>query len=947
MPRGTPHDPGEPSVNNGTPSTRTAGLALTLVLALAACAPEPDPQAQITERLWQIQDHQAQGKHHAAVIELKNLLADAPRNPRARWLLGQSYLELGDGAAAEKELRTAQELGVNRETLLRPLAEALLAQGKARALVDEIRAPSEMGAGARARIHALRGAALLETGDRAAAAMEFTRALELDAGTSLALLGRAHLALGDGRLASARSFIGQALEHAESSRDQARAWSLMAEIESRADNPAEVEQATTQAMALSEQDEALRLRRALARIDKGDLAGAHEDLQVLARAAPKDPRVLHARGLLALRQERFAEARDLLERLYGMQPENQQAAFLLGVAHFALGDMQRAELMLAPSAQALVPDPNLLRLLAQARLRLGRTDAAAKAVGPLLAVQPDVPEVMSLAASIYLAQGRDAEARALLEQVLALRPEAAAERLQLGLALLRTGEKQRGLEEMGRATGNFTDTRHGEVVLLLGYLQAGAFDEAAGVAQRMHAETPDSPDPWNATGLIQEMQGELDSAADAFARALALRPGDPGIGSNLARVELRRGREASARTVYRGVLEHHPEHLDTLMTLARLEARGGDATAAGTLVRRAHQAHPAALAPRLWLAQQRLEAGEPTRALTLLREAETLYPANPILLRALGIAQLAAGDTANAAGTLARAASLNPGQPGIHLLAGQACAQADDAACLAQALENALARDGEAPGAGALARHLLTLLPAERAGETLERLHGIAPTHPAIADLRGQRALQQGRARDAVAIYRSMRTQDPERWLWTGRLAEALRATGSLGESSDLLASWLKTHPQEYQARHMLAENLMAAGRDERALALFEAVLKQEPDLITALNNIAWLLRNRNPQRALPYAERAVALAPGFATRDTLGVILLNLGDETRGMELLRQAFNEQPDAPEVGYHLAMAMAAGERRDEARELLREVLGSGAAFSERREAEALLRRLEAN
>ena len=81
-------------------------------------------------------DHQTRGDLRAALIELKNTLRKSPDNAEARLRLGQIYLELGNAAAAEKELDQARGLeaaaeqvvlGLLRVKLLRRDFEAVLA----------------------------------------------------------------------------------------------------------------------------------------------------------------------------------------------------------------------------------------------------------------------------------------------------------------------------------------------------------------------------------------------------------------------------------------------------------------------------------------------------------------------------------------------------------------------------------------------------------------------------------------------------------------------------------------------------------------------------------------------------------------------------------------------------------------------------------------------------
>ena len=81
-------------------------LACVLSLGLAACGGESS-ESLVNQAKASI----AKGDAKAAVIQLKNAVAVDEKNAEARFQLGQLYLEAGDLAAAEKELRRAREAG--------------------------------------------------------------------------------------------------------------------------------------------------------------------------------------------------------------------------------------------------------------------------------------------------------------------------------------------------------------------------------------------------------------------------------------------------------------------------------------------------------------------------------------------------------------------------------------------------------------------------------------------------------------------------------------------------------------------------------------------------------------------------------------------------------------------------------------------------------------------
>ncbi|MBM3518384.1 MAG: tetratricopeptide repeat protein [Alphaproteobacteria bacterium] len=168
-------------------------LAASMLLTVVAAGDELGSSAE--EHVAQAQKYVAAGDLRAGQVALKNAVARDPASVAARRLLGDLYLELGDGASAEKEIRRARELGLPAGESVRPLALALLMQGKAEAVLNEITAGGAATPEERAMILALRGEAhgaldsmtgrnnlawvLLHRGDLAGARVHIDRARAL------------------------------------------------------------------------------------------------------------------------------------------------------------------------------------------------------------------------------------------------------------------------------------------------------------------------------------------------------------------------------------------------------------------------------------------------------------------------------------------------------------------------------------------------------------------------------------------------------------------------------------------------------------------------------------------------------------------------------------------------------------------------------------------------
>src|SRR5436305_10909 len=100
-------------------------LAPALLLAVAGCANAPGRNSA-DESYRRGAAALRQGQPRTARIELLNAIAAAPNNGRIRLVQAEAYLRLGDGVAAEAELRRARALGIPAAELHHLLAHAYL-----------------------------------------------------------------------------------------------------------------------------------------------------------------------------------------------------------------------------------------------------------------------------------------------------------------------------------------------------------------------------------------------------------------------------------------------------------------------------------------------------------------------------------------------------------------------------------------------------------------------------------------------------------------------------------------------------------------------------------------------------------------------------------------------------------------------------------------------------
>lgn len=915
-----------------------AWLLFVIMLPLPALAADPPGWHHVENA----REYHAAGKRRSAVIALKNALIENPRMAEARLMLGNIYLELRQGADAEKELRRAAELGISARETLAPLGEAMLLQDDARRLLEEVRPDPTLPVTELASAHALRGEAYIRLDKPEEARGAFETALRTHTATQRALLGLVRLAILEGKSDEAQSHLDRALAL---NPDSDRAWQLQGDLHQSLGRKQAAIDAYGKAIRLATTPFAAYLARALLRTEVGNYALAAEDLAAFRTALPEHPQGYYAQGFWHFRQAEYAPAIEAFEEALGRRPGDLRARYYLGTAYLAMGNLELAEMHLSRFHSAVPGSNAAAQNLGRVYLALRDFARAETILEPLLARHPGDARVLELMGKVRLLQGDVAAGNGYLRRAAEAQPDSAAGLTDLGIGLMAKGDFAAATVQLEKAVEANASDRRAEVLLILGYLKAQEFASALGAAQALQVKWKDSPDPFTFMGMAYAGLGDMNRARAAFEQALTIQPGNPSAASNLAVLALNDGNSDAARGYYEHVQAHFPGHENTLLKLAAMDAAGGDWEAYRERLSEAVAHNPRSLKPRVLLANLNLRAGRPLRAVAELREIQDEYGDHPAFLAAMGEAQLAAGEPNQALRQLQGLVERQPDSAPSRYLLARTLAVLKYKNDLEEQLFRALDMAPNHPQAPPLMTHLLALAKdAPEADRLLQKLKRKLPGHPQVVDLEGRLAMQRQQMEKAIALYREARQSFPEQNHWVVRLAQALWQSGDRDGSVAVTEDWLKGHADDAAVRFILANNYLALARNAEARSAFAQVVELAPNNTLALNNLAWLMRDDDPQAALEYAERAYALGPNPVVLDTLGALLLITGDNGRALDVLREASSKRPDDLSVRYRLAMALVRTGERGEAGSILKNLLEEGKSFAERPQAESLLREL---
>lgn len=541
-----------------------------------------------------------------------------------------------------------------------------------------------------------------------------------------------------------------------------------------------------------------------AALDHNDLAGASAKFQSVLAVDPNDADALGGIGIVALKQERFAEARDDLERASRAGHaerwrESLDSARYWTLTSEAIGARSNGEFAKAKAlferAIALNPSDVTAQVMLGEMLLANRDPSGAEqAYRMALRRQADNPDAIRGLVGALAAQGRGDEALAFATQL---------------------NSEQRA--------------------------KAGGIDKLRGEAQAAQARAA-------------EARGDLGAARSLFEDALLNDPNDAWLRLDLARIYVREGAVGTARSMMDGLLALHPDMTDALYASALLCAETSDwSTGLAQLERIPAAQRTAAMATlqhRLWvhhqidLAEQLTNNGQAAQALALLNDATPVAGNDPSLIGALAAAHLDAGDT-GAALTMARTA------------AGAAPNDADVALQYAGILLSAH-QDAEL---GAAMRHIAGMQLTSRQHETFADLNrSIVIREADTARLRGDLA----GAYDMISPWLAALPDDPD---LQAMLARLYSSAGDDRHALASYQIALKRRPDDQGLRLAAISAATGAKNFDYAGKLASDALRAQPDDPATLAAVGRMYRAEGDlYHAAKYLQRSLAASNAHAS---------------------------------------------------------------------------------
>jgi putative PEP-CTERM system TPR-repeat lipoprotein len=604
------------------------------------------------------------GENYKDASEILDELArKAPRDPNVNYFRALVAFQTNDFAGAENALDQVLARVPNHLPAMLLMGAVAYKQGRYPVAESNLsryvaRAPGDVGG------RQMLAATRLATGDASGAIEALAPAKgEIQSAEGFALLGNAYLQTGN--FSAATEYLGKA---AQLQPDQAELHTQLGlSLLGSGDNAKGIAELET-AVALTPDVLQTEVTLIQARLRTGDLAGASEAAEVLARKEPNSPIAHNLVGITSLAKGDEGAAVKAFNRALALDAGFAPAAINLARLASKNGDLEQARTRYLSVLKTTPENLTALLGLAQISSDLGANGEAWKYLEQARASHEDALAPRLAMAALALRENRAADADLAVREALALAPEDPTVLLTAAQVTLAEGDASGALPSVGRlealSRSEDLDTR-----TLLGLAEVqrlmGRFDPAQTTLERVLGREPQSPearsdmvrvavaanepararenldqlakiDPKRASALeadVQLLEGRTEDAIAGY-RA-ALEKGDNTAAVRLAGALYEQGGAAPSIEFMESWLKVHPDDLAIRKRAAALEGAHGNREGAIRNYQYLLEAEPDNWAVLNNLAVLYGEQKDP-RAIALARQAYDLSRKNPEAADTLG-----------------------------------------------------------------------------------------------------------------------------------------------------------------------------------------------------------------------------------------------------------------------------------------------------------------------
>ncbi len=669
---------------------------------------------------------------------------------------------------------------------------------------------------------------------------------------------------------------------------------------------------------------------------------------------PGDPAAMVLKGLAKARMGNKEDAVKDVEAAVKVEPQNVDAVTLLAALYADLGDVDKAIKLAKQGMEKNPKNMGIHLLLARMYEKVGDTKGTVDLLKKMIALQPDNQANRNRLAAYYYSKGDKAGAEKVLRDAIVAQPESVEAKLSLVEYLGRDRSTRNQAEQELR---DFVQKAPKEYRLQFAlaeiYLSTGRRDEAQKIYQDISENNKEGVDGAKArtklAGLLM-MDNKMDQAKKMIDGVLADDPKNEDALLTRAAISLASKEADKGIADLRTLLNEDPGNVKALRLKARAHLAKKEVALARESLEAAIQVSPQEAAANFELAQLLMQTGKEDDAILVLEKMQKFAPDHIGIM--LGLAKIYTREKKwdEVASIAKQMQQKHPGSALGYYYEGLALQAKGDMEGSIALFEHSL---NISPNAVepliAVARSWFALKQPDKALARVQQAIAHNKDNFLAYNLEGEIQISQGRPAEAKAAFNKAKEINTKWPVPYSNLAKMSLIEKDIPQALSVLKLGYN-NTKDLSLAVELASLYDSSGDDAKALALYEELLKNRPNVAVVKNNLAMILLRDNQNRAA--LDRALDLTKEFALSenpiyvDTLGWVYYMRGEYSDAVGVLERADRSNLKLPDISYHLGMAYYKLGRKQDAMDKLGESLQSKRPFPGREQAAEVLQQLKA-
>ena len=911
-------------------------ILLMVCVFISACESKLTEEQYLSQAKQYIETKNING----AIIQLKNTLKENANNLEAHSLLANLFLQRGEMGVANVEFQKIQQLGGERNTWVAGMAETLLYGGQLKKL--HVLNSDGLSDDEAVKLLAFQSMGYTALGEFEKAQSSITSAEKYSLNEGVTNIAKIRLFLRLGQAAKAKELIDVVIKKDP---DNPAVQLLLGGYE---ESIKQYEQAV---LAYKKADETRPLiGEPLAKsvklniyLDKVD--AAKKDLATLLERKQLSPLVYYVQGLISLKEGHSEEAAAFFERAAESPVPNLEATYLTAMIHMNQGRYGAANKF---NTKLLKYSPNALNgllLKANIRLKEGRYEESKFEARKILSADSSNLAALNILAYALYSQGAVAEGLNIYKKIIEISPNSSNSHLRYAAGLSSTGDVDLALAHVSKALAVDSSSNHAISMRVGLLIYKKEYQQALNFISSEEGKSADKAFHKILQSRVYFAQGLDNKAMDAVKAGCELDRSNIEPCLIYARLAIKEKKYEIASGVYSELLSANPKNLAVMVETAELYKLTSNTEGMLKLLDKAMSEYPQSLSPRLELAKYYFSQGRSNKSISVLSDIRGLYGDNVDFLAILISAQLQQGRKAEALGNSKQMLAIAPkNEKALFLHALSQFEQNDFKEAKKPLSELVKLNPEHLQGKILLARVLFRLGETKQSEGVLRQLDKKALERQPVLELMSGIAASKGEKEKAKKLAEKLLNKYPS----SSTVLFFSQQTWLAGDKKtafQLLEEWLVSHPRDNWVRSELASLYLLQGSQDKAIAMFEEVLKIDPKNLASLNNLAWQLKERAPERAYTLANNLNDLksdVPVFL--DTLAMVELELGKVEQALQHINRAVGLS-ESPSLILHKAIIQEKNGDWLAAIKSVTVLLKKNNEFAERKQAEELLVKLK--